>query len=120
MSNRLLSIDGPFGVFADRLLALELPDLPVDRRSQTVSFICRRARELPSPLHLGVTALTAAMGILQRVIGLDTTTRFVRTTALPFVGELARMARSLGFAFIWETWPGTSPTGAGSHEGSTP
>jgi len=119
VSNRLLSVDGPFGVFADRLLALELPELPVDRRSKTVSFICRRAHELPSPLYLGVTALTAAMGLLQRVIGLDATTRFVQTTTLPFVGELARMSRSLGFAFIWEAWPDSSPTGAASHQGST-
>ena len=119
VSNRLLSIDGPFGAFADRLLALELPDLPLDRRSTTVGFICRRANELPSPLYLGVTALTAVIGLLQRMIGLDRTTRFVQTTTLPFVGELARMARSLGFAFIWEAWPDTSPTGAGSHQGST-
>ena len=67
---------------------------------------------------MGVTALMTAVGLLQRVIGLDRTTRFLQTTSLPFVGELARMARSLGFAFIWESWPDTSPTGAGSHDGS--
>jgi hypothetical protein len=118
VSNRLLSIDGPFGAFADRLLELELPDLPADRRSDTVVFICRRARELPTPLHMGVTALMTAVGLLQRLVGLDRTTRFLRATPLPFVGELARMARSLGFAFIWESWPDTSPTGAGPDEGS--
>jgi hypothetical protein len=31
---------------------------------------------------------------------------------LPLVGELARLIRSLGFAFVWETWPDSSPTGA--------
>ena len=31
---------------------------------------------------------------------------------LPLVGEFPRLVRSLGFAYIWETWPDTSPSGA--------
>lgn len=112
MSTRLLSVEGPFGVFADRLLALELPDLPDDRRADAVSFACRRADEVPSPLKLGISVLTAAVGLAQRGLGGDTTTTFLQGTSLPFVGELARMVRSLAFAFIWESWPNTSPTGA--------
>ena len=112
MSTRLLSVEGPFGVFADRLLALELPDLPDDRRADAVEFTCRRADEVPSPLKLGISILAAGVGLAQQAVGDDTTTSFLRGTSLPFVGELARMVRSLAFAFIWETWPNTLPTGA--------
>ena len=69
----------------------------------------RRADEVPSPLKLGISILTAGVGLAQRVVGDDTTTSFLRGTSLPFVGELSRMVRSLAFAFIWETWPNTLP-----------
>lgn len=112
MFSRLLSVEGPFGALADRLLALELPDLPTDRRTEAVAFTCRRATEVPSPLLLGIGALTIAVGLSQRAIGHARTTSFLQSTSLPFVGELTRMVRSLAFAFIWETWPYTGPTGA--------
>lgn len=112
MSGHPLSVEGGFGVFADALLTVELPDLPTDRRTTTVEFVCRRAREMPTPLRLGVVTLSAAAGIGQRLLGVDRTTALLRATTLPFVGELARMVRSLGMAFVWETWPSTSPTGA--------
>lgn len=99
-------------MFADALLALELPDLPIERRANAVAFVCRRAREVPTPLRLGVTALSIGAAVGQGLVGVDRTTAFLQATTLPFVGELARMVRSLGFAFIWETWPSTSPTGA--------
>lgn len=107
-----LSSEGPFGLFADRLLQLELPDLPSTSRADTVSFVCRRARQVPSPLRVGVVGLSAGVGVAQRILGVERTTGFLRTTRLPFVGELSRMVRSLGFAYIWETWPDSSPTGA--------
>lgn len=31
---------------------------------------------------------------------------------LPLVAEYPRLVRSLSFAYIWEHWPHTSPTGA--------
>lgn len=117
MSTRLLSIKGPFGAFSDRLLALELPDLPNDRRAETVSFVCGRCQTVPSPLKLGIATLTIAVGLSQRVLGNDRTTVFLQGTSLPFVGELARIVRSLGFTFVWETWPATSPTGAVTRSG---
>lgn len=107
-----LSVEGGFGVFADALLAAELPDLPADRRLDTVRFVCRRAAEVPSPLRIGVTALSIGTGVGHRLAGVDRTTGFLRRTGLPFVGELARMVRSLGFAYVWETWPATSSSGA--------
>ncbi|MFP5489717.1 MAG: hypothetical protein ACLGHQ_15600 [Acidimicrobiia bacterium] len=117
MSRHPLSVEGGFGVFADSLLGVELPDLPEDRRRETVAFVCRRAHEVPTPLRLGVATLSLLTGTAQRVVGVDRTTAFLRATTLPFVGELARMVRSLGLAFVWETWPTTTPTGA--PEGAT-
>lgn len=112
VSGHPLSVEGGFGIFADELLARELPDLPDDRRARTVAFACRRAGEVPTPLRLGVIALSVGAALGRRVVGAERTTAFLQRTTLPFVGELARMVRSLGFAFVWETWPATSPTGA--------
>jgi len=108
----VLSPRGPFGAFADWLLANELPGLPADRRNDVVAFTCRRAAQTPTPLRLGVTALSAGVGALTRVAGAARTGRFVRGSRLPFLGELPRMVRSLAFAYIWETWPTTQPDGS--------
>ncbi len=107
-----LGVDGPFAAFADDLLGRELPDLAPDRRATTVAFVCRRVHALPSPLLVGVTLLAVAVGVARRVAGGSRVTSFLQATRLPFVGELARLVRSLGFAFVWETWPDTSPSGA--------
>jgi hypothetical protein len=107
-----LGADGPFAAFANELIGRELPDLDAARRDDTVVFICRRVTALPSPLLVGVTLLTIAVGGARRVAGPDRVTTFLQGTRLPFVGELARLVRSLGFAYIWETWPDTSPNGA--------
>ena len=79
--------------------------------------MCRRADQVPSPLRIGVVTLTVATGVGQRTLGDERTTRFLRSTSLPFVAELARMVRSLGFTYVWETWPDTSPTGAPTSRG---
>ena len=34
------------------------------------------------------------------------------THPLPLLGEYVRLIRSLGYAYVWETWPQTRPTGA--------
>ncbi len=107
-----LAPDGPFGRFAERLLVLELPDLPADRLRTTVAFVCRRAQQVPGPLRLGVTTLAVGTGVAERFVDPDRIVGFLRVTELPLVGELARMVRSLAFAFVWETWPDTSPSGA--------
>lgn len=104
---------------ADDLLARELPDLPPHRRARTVEFACRRAAQVPTPLRVGVVALSIGALLLRRVLGADRTTTFLQRTTLPVVGELARMVRSLGFAYVWETWPDTSPTGAPPPSGAT-
>lgn len=112
MSGHPLNVDGGFGTFADDLLGLELPELPSERRAETVAFACRRAREVPTPLRVGVVVLSGAAALGRRLVGPARMTSFLRSTPLPFVGELARMVRSIGFAYVWETWPSTSPTGA--------
>lgn len=119
MPGHPLSVEGGFGVVADDLLARELPDLPDERRTRTVEFACRRAREVPTPLRLGVLTLSVGAAVLRRTIGPDRTTSFLQGTTLPFVAELARMVRSLGFAFVWETWPDTTPTGAPAPAGTS-
>jgi hypothetical protein len=103
---------GAFSVFADQLLSTELPDLPDPARASTVAFVIRRANQVPSPLRVGITVLSIGVGAGHRLFDVERTCSFLRRTRLPFVGELARMVRSLGFAYIWETWPDTSPSGA--------
>jgi hypothetical protein len=111
-----LGAEGPLAVFADDLIGRELPDLAPERRQATITFIRRRVGDLPSPLLVGVTMLVVVVGAAQRIAGIGRVTGFLQSTRLPFVGELARLARSLGFAYIWETWPATSPTGAALDE----
>lgn len=91
---------------------IELPDLPTDRRTETVAFVCRRAAQVPTPLRLGIVALALGTGAAQRLIGTSRTVTFLRGTRLPFVGELSRLVRSLGFTYVWETWPSTTESGA--------
>ncbi len=102
---------GPFGRLADRLLVLDLPDLSDPQRDDTVAFVCRRADRMPTPLRSGLVAVTLGVTAVAALVGTDRTTRFLARTSLPFVGELARMVRSLAFAYVWETWPETSPSG---------
>jgi hypothetical protein len=93
-------------------LGYELPELPDSARAEAVEFVCRRAQPVPTPHRLGVGILSVGVGALRRLVGPVRTTDFLRDTSLPFVGELARMVRSLGFTYVWETWPDSSPTGA--------
>lgn len=107
-----LHADGPFGRFAARVLTAELPDLPADRVGETVAFVCKRAAQTAGPSRVGVIVLATLVGASERVVDPSISTTFLRGTSIPFVSELARLVRSLGFAYVWETWPATSPTGA--------
>lgn len=110
--SRALDVDGPFGRFSRRVLSVELPELPDDRLDVTVGFVCRRAAQTPGPLRVGLIMLAQLVGLAERAADPDRVTEYLRVTALPLVGELARMVRSLGFTYVWETWPSTRPTGA--------
>ena len=59
--------------FADGLLAAELPRLADERRSETVEFIGRRVRVLPSITRLGVLLIAAVV----HVLGLPRCTHFI-------------------------------------------
>ena len=100
------------GPFADRLLALDLPDLPELRRSEVVDFTTRRVDGLPSVMRIGVLLIAALFRVLLVVPGGSAVIRFLARTPLPLLGEYVRLIRSLGYAYIWETWPETHPTGA--------
>jgi hypothetical protein len=100
------------GPFADRLLALDLPDLDACRRADVVAFTTRRVDGLPSVMRIGVLLIAA---VFRLVLLLPSNAAFVRLVArrpLPLVGEYVRLIRSLGYAYVWETWPETRPTGA--------
>lgn len=105
------------GPYADRLLALDLPDLPADRRDEVVEFVARRVDGLPSVMHLGVLLLGVGFRLALAMGGAfanggDRVVRRLSSLPLPLVGEYSRMIRSLGYAYVWETWPDTTATGA--------
>ena len=99
------------GGFAHRLLAADLPDLPHDRRSEVVGFVARRVDGLPSFTRFGVLLIgTVFRGLLALPGGWAAAGAALRLP-LPLVAEYPRLVRSLAYAYVWETWPATSPTG---------
>jgi len=106
------TITPPVRRFADVLLATDLPGLPGDRRAQTTSFVEQRVSTLPSFTRFGVVVISFTVDLVSRVVGLDRAAALVTALPLPLLAEYPRLIRSLGYAFIWETWPDTRPTGA--------
>ena len=97
--------------FADTLLRADLPRLADDRRSAAVDFILRRVAVLPSVTRFGVFAIATTVDLVARVIGLDRVRRVVVKLPLPLLAEYPRLIRSLGYAYVWETWPNTDVEG---------
>lgn len=118
MSDSVSTQRMPAGVarFADGLLATDLPLLPDDRRRDAVAFIGRRVRVLPSITRFGVLVIAAAVHAAGIALGHDRLRRIVLRLPLPLVTEYPRLIRSLGYAYIWETWPDTDVDG-GTVEG---
>ena len=102
------------GSFADHLLADDLPDLPRAHRRAVVEFVCHRVDTLPSFTRFGVLAIGSVFRVLLALPGGGTIAAAVMRLPIPFVAEYPRLIRSLGFAYVWEHWPDTSPTGAPS------
>jgi hypothetical protein len=100
------------GPFAERLLVADLPDLLPARRREVVAFVAHRVDSLPSFTRFGVLAIGSVFRLLLAVPGGWALARVLMRLPLPFVGEYPRLMRSLGFAYVWEHWPSTSPTGA--------
>jgi hypothetical protein len=99
------------GPFADRLLALDLPGLEPARRREVVDFTVRRVDGLPSFMRIGVVTIAALFRAILMLPGNTFMVRFLARTPLPLLGEYVRLVRSLGYAYIWETWPDTHPDG---------
>ena len=102
---------GPVSAFCDEQLRHDLPDLPADRRAEVVAFTRRRIAGLPSPMRLGVGAVSVLVGAAGGVLGHGATTRLLLARPLPVLGEYVRLVRSLAYAYVWETWPATTPAG---------
>ena len=100
------------GTFAERLLVADLPDLPAERRREVIAFIAHRVDTLPSFTRFGVLAIGSVFWLLLAVPGGWAAATVLMKLPLPFVGEYPRLMRSLGFAYVWEHWPATTPTGA--------
>ncbi len=77
-------------------------------------FIRRRVETMPSLTRFGVIVI----GLLYRVLLVvplgSIAVRFLVARPLPILGEYPRLIRSLGYAYVWEHWPDTLPTGASS------
>ena len=100
------------GSFAERLLAADLLDLLAARRTEVVGFIAHRVDHLPSFTRFGVLLLGFFFRGLLAVPGGWAVSTAVMKLPLPLVAEYPRLIRSLGFAYVWEHWPSTTPTGA--------
>ncbi len=100
------------GPFADRLLALDFPALEPARREQAIAFAIRRVDGLPSVMNVGVVLIAMLFRIVLALPGNDAMLRFFARTPLPLLGEYVRLVRSLGYAYIFETWPDTRPDGS--------
>lgn len=107
-------VTSPVGRFADALLARDLPALEPVRRTDTVAFIERRVSSLPSVTRLGVVIISQGVDIVRRVAGIERTLDLTTGVALPLLSEYPRLVRSLGYTFVWETWPETATDGAAS------
>ena len=97
----------------DAVLAADLAGFPADRRSQVVDFVDHRFRTLPHHMRLGVGILDAAFSAVFRFAGAQRITRLSHSR-VPVIGEYFRLVRSLGYAYVWETWPDTLHDGTPS------
>ena len=110
----LRRLDTIVGPFADLLLTADLPDLSDARRAEVVEFVQRRASGVPSFTRFGLTVIALLFRGLMVVPGGRSTVRFLASKPIPVLGEYPRLIRSLGFAYVWDRWPDTLPTGAAS------
>ncbi len=91
--------------FAADLLGDDLPGLPPDHLAAAVAFVEERVSVLPSVTRLGVLVIASTVGAASRLAGARRVRRVVTSLPLPLLSEYPRLVRSLGYAFVWETWP---------------
>jgi hypothetical protein len=99
------------GPFADRLLAVDLPALDDDRRAEVTVFAARRVDGMPSIMRIGVFVIAAIVRAAMLIPGGNAVVGFLARHPLPLLGEYVRLVRSLGYAYVWETWPDTLADG---------
>jgi hypothetical protein len=97
--------------FCEQVVAHDLPELPPDRRRAVVDFTTRRISGLPSPMKVAVGTVAAIVGGVGKLAGTRRVAATLAARPLPITGEYVRLVRSLAYAYIWETWPDTSPAG---------
>jgi hypothetical protein len=112
LMSRPAVLTSPVGRFADALLARDLPALEPGRRSDAVEFIERRVDSLPSVTRLGVVIISQGVDLVRRLVGTERTLDLATGPPLPLLSEYPRLVRSLGYTFVWETWPDTAADGA--------
>jgi len=100
------------GRFADHLLERDLPELEAGRRLDTVRFIERRVDGLPSFTRFGVVVIGQLIDLVRRVAGARRSVDLAIGVRLPLLSEYPRLVRSLGYSYIWETWPDTDIDGS--------
>ena len=110
--SRHLQLDRIVGPFAELVLAADMPQLSPQRRAEVVQFVQRRAAAVPSFTRFGVTLIGLFYRALIAAPGGRPVARLLVLRSLPVLGDYPRLIRSLGYAYIWEHWPDTSPTGA--------
>jgi hypothetical protein len=77
-----------------------------------VQFIERRMATVPSFTRFGIMVIGLLYRALLAVAVGRAVVRFLVARPLPLLGEYPRLVRSLGYAYIWERWPDTLPSGA--------
>jgi hypothetical protein len=100
------------GPFADRLLAADLPALDDHRRAEVTAFTARRVDGMPSIMRIGVVCIAATVRVALAAPGGNSVVGFLARHPLPLLGEYVRLIRSLGYTYVWETWPDTRPDGS--------
>lgn len=98
--------------FADLQLRAELPNLPAQRRDETVEFIGRRVQVVPSFTRFGIAVIAVGYRLVLALPGGRRAARVLAGASLPVLGEYPRLIRSLGLAYVWDRWPDTLPDGA--------
>lgn len=95
----------------DIVLSHDFPDLTDDRRRVVTSFVVDRLRDLPGPMRWGVLVIATTIDLV-RLVSSDRVIVRLSRLSLPLVGEYFRLIRSLSYAYVWETWPDTTPSGS--------
>jgi len=113
-ASRPRRLDTIVGPFADLLLTADLPELSDARRAEVVAFVQRRANGVPSFTRFGLTVIALVYRGVMVVPGGRSTARFLASKPIPLLGDYPRLIRSLGFAYVWDRWPDTLPTGGAS------